>query len=119
MKNLLMLQNIRSLGANYNELMINLKNTSSEVLFIALTETWLKPISNLSTICQDEYRNILTCSRQRGKGGCIAIMCREKTTIQTFKDTNIPELQIITVITSFSGQNMLITVVYLLMNIHY
>ena len=101
MKSLLMLQNIRSLGANYDEIMINVKNTSSKVPFIALMETWLKPISNLSTICQDEYIYILTCSRQRGKGGGIAIMCREETTMQTFKETNIPELQILTVITTF------------------
>ena len=39
-------------------------------------------------------------------------MCREKTTMQTFKETNITKLQILTVKTTFSGQTMFITVVY-------
>ena len=97
MKNLLMLQNICSPGANYDYLIINVRNIFKEVPFIALTETCLKPISNLSTFCQDDYKFILTCSRQRGKVGGVAIICSENTGIQTFNDTNIPELQILTV----------------------
>ena len=38
-------------------------------------------------------------------------MCREKTTMQTFRETNITKLQILTVKTTFSGQTMFITVV--------
>ena len=61
--------------------------------------------------CQDEYKYILTYNRQRGKDGGVAIMCREKTTMQTFRETNITKLQILTVKTTFSGQTMFITVV--------
>ena len=38
-------------------------------------------------------------------------MCRENTTMQTFKETNIPELQFL-IVKTFSGQTMFITVVY-------
>ena len=38
-------------------------------------------------------------------------MFPENSSMQTFKETNIPELQILAVKTTFSGQTMLITVV--------
>ena len=71
----------------------------------------MKLISNLSTFSQDECEYILTCSCQRGKSGGVAIMCGENTTMQTFKGSNISELQILNGKTTFSGQTMFITVV--------
>ena len=107
-----MLENIRSLSANYDELIKNVKNIFIKAPFIALSETWLKRKSILSTFCQDEHKYILTCSGQRGKSRRVAIMCRENTRMPTFKESNIPELRILTVKTALSGQIMFITVVY-------
>ena len=105
-----MLQRARSLGVNYDELLINVKNIFTEIPLIALTENWLKPISKLLLFSQHTYKNIITCSRQGGKGGSVVIMCRENTKMQTFKVTDLTELQIPTVKTYFFGRTKFITV---------
>ena len=92
--------------------MINVKNIFNEVSLIALTETWLEPISNLSILCQDTYKNVLARSRQRGKDRGVAIIRRDNIQMQTFKQTNLPDLQILIVKIYFSGQTMFITLLY-------
>ena len=61
----------------------------NQASLIALTEIWLKPLSNLSTWCPDTYENTLTCSRQKGKIGGVGFMRRDNVKMQTFKVTNL------------------------------
>ena len=42
MEKLLYLQNIRSLGANFDELNIELENLNNMPRFLTVTETWLR-----------------------------------------------------------------------------
>ena len=102
MKGLIRLQNIGPLGANYDELTLNIKN---EAPFTALTGNWFKIMSNLSTNCQDTNKNKLTGCRQRGKSRGVAVMCREKTKMHSFM-TNLHELQSVTVKLTFRSNRV-------------
>ena len=62
---LLFLQNIRSLGANYDEFIATFEANQIMPPLLALTETWLKDYSNNQLFCNESLQNIVTCNRPK------------------------------------------------------
>ena len=91
MEKLLYLQNIRSLGANFDEVNIELENLNIKPQFLIVTETWLREYSNLSIFCQDRWKSIETCNRKSERGGGVAVLCTEQNYITTIKKNLSPK----------------------------
>ena len=75
-KQVIMLQNIRSLTKNFDELTLKIASLKEKPIAICLTETWLKDkfSSNIFLIdCNDE---LVTSNREK-RGGGVAI-CVQK-----------------------------------------
>ena len=85
MKNIILLQNIRSLYKNLNHFEVFLAQ-QTQALAICLTETWLKDDSNINFSSLSSYQLLDTSNRQIGKA-VVAILVREvvvKTVLQNF-----------------------------------
>ena len=113
MEKLLYLQNIRSLGANFVELNIELENLNIKPQFLIVTETWLREYSNLNIFSQDRWKSIETCNRKSERGGGVAVLSTEQNYITTITKTCHQNLQILTVKTNVpKWKKILITVIY-------
>ena len=113
MEKLLYLQNIRSLGANFDELNIELENLNIKPQFLIVTETWLREYSNLNIFCQDRWKSIETCNQKSERGGGVAVLSTEQNYITTIKKTSHQNLQILTVKANIpKWKKILITVIY-------
>ena len=72
------LQNIRSLGANFDEFISYLQSTDTNCNLIAFTETWLREFSNLQIFTQSPYKTILSEHKKSGRGGGVALLAKDK-----------------------------------------
>ena len=84
---LLFLQNIKSLGANYDELIATFQANQIMPPLLALTETWLKDYSNNHNqlFCNESLQKIVTCNRPK-KGWRSSSAREQKISINNNKD---------------------------------
>ena len=113
MKKLLYLQNIRSLGANFDELYIERENLKIKPRFLIVTKAWLREFSNLNIFCQDGWKSIETCNQKSQRGGGVAVFSTEQYYFTIIKKTSHQNLQIINVKTNVpKWKKLLITAIY-------
>ena len=114
MEKLFYLQNIRSLGANFDEFISELANLNIKPQFLTITETWQREYSNLNIFCQDRWKSIETWNRKSERGGCVAVFSTERNYITTIKKGSHPNLQILTIKTNVpKWKKLLFTVIYI------
>ena len=61
----IMLQNIRSLTKNFDDLQVLLESLSEEPLSICLTETWLKELHRTKVMFLEGYRPLININRKK------------------------------------------------------
>ena len=71
-------RNIRSVGANYDELDVLLQQQNFKPIFVFLTGTWLKDISNLNIFRQNDFKHIARNNKTKDRGGGVAILSWEE-----------------------------------------
>ena len=63
----IMLQNIRSLTKNLDDLQVLLESLSEKTSAICLTETWLKEYHHTKTMFLEGYRTLVNINRKKEK----------------------------------------------------
>ena len=72
----IMLQNIRSLTKNFDDLQVLLESLSEKPSAICLTETWLKEIHHTKSMFLKGYRPLVNINRKK-RGGGVAIFIKK------------------------------------------
>ena len=85
-ENLLYLQNIRSLGANFGELNVELDFSKIKPRFLIVTEKWLHEYSILNIFRQSRWKSIETCNRNAQRDGGVAVLSTEQNYITTINN---------------------------------
>ena len=63
----IMLQNIRSLTKNFDDLQVLLESIKEKPSAICLTETWLKEVHPTKSMFQEGYRPLVNINRKKEK----------------------------------------------------
>ena len=80
-------RNIRSLGANYDELDVLLQQQNLKPIFVVLTGTWLTDIANLNIFRQNDFKHIATNNKTKERGGGVAFLSWEEKVLKILKRT--------------------------------
>ena len=75
-KQVIMLQNIRSLTKNFDELTLEIASLKEKPIAFCLTETWLKDNFFSNTFHTDGYDELVTSNREK-RGGGVAIFVQK------------------------------------------
>ena len=107
----MLVQNIRSLSKNFDELKI-FQEIEKESFAICLTETWLKPTDNKQIFNLANYSSLFSSERKKRGGGVgIFVNCAvdAKLPAKLEKDS----IQAISVLINYRGTELVITCVYI------
>ena len=102
MENFLFLQNIRSLGANFDEF----------ISYLQSTETWLREFPNLQIFTQSPYKRILSGHKKSGRGGGVALLAKDKSCLSRVLSKSTKNFQILTTNYRTHKVETYITIVY-------
>ena len=108
---LLFLQNIGSLGANYDELLSTFEANQIIPPLVALTKTWLKDYSNNQLFCNKNLQNIVTCNRPK-KGRRVALLASKEYQLTKIKTSASNDIQVLTANCLSKNQCFVVTIVY-------
>ena len=108
---LIMLQNVRSLPKNCDELNIYIESQHTKPAFICLTETWLKPHHDKNIFSLNNY-DVIKSSERKQRGGGVGIYVKSGLETKTLGTLNENCIQAITLEANKSLQNLVITCIY-------
>ena len=109
---LLFLQNIRSLGSNYDELIATFETNQIMPPLLALTETWLKDYSNNQLLCNKNLQNIVTCNRLKKRAGGEDLLASKEDQLTTIKTSASNDIQVLTANCASKNQCFVVSIVY-------
>ena len=101
-----LLQNIQSLGANYNESLFFSKSKRSLSVLDVLTETWLQKPSHEAIFTQDNFDLLIV------RGGGFDDLTSSKNQQKLVRKTSKKQLQLLTVTIKDRDPPMMITAVF-------
>ena len=91
-KQVIMLQNIRSLTKNFDELTSEIASLKEKPIAICLTETWLKDKFSSNIFHIDGYDELVTSNREK-RGGGVAIFVQNKFNVKIRGSLNLNNIQ--------------------------
>ena len=92
----IMLQNIRSLTKNFDDLQVLLESLSEKSSAICLTETWLKEYHHTKSMFLGGYRPLVNSNRKK-RGGGVAIFIKKSLQAKVVNSCNLNGPQALTI----------------------
>ena len=111
-KQVIMLQNIRSLTKNFDELTLEIASLKEKPIAICLTETWLKDKFSSNIFHIDGYDELVTSNREK-RGGGVAIFVQNKFNVKIRGSLNLNNIQAVSVYFSIGTKKLSMTCVYI------
>ena len=111
-KQVIMLQNIRSLTKNFDELTLEIASLKEKPIAICLTETWLKDEFSSNIFHIDGYDELVTSNREK-RGGGVAIFVQNKFNVKIRGSLNLNNIQAVSVYFSIGTKKLSMTCVYI------
>ena len=109
---LLFLQNRRSFGGNYDELIATSEANQIMPPLLALRETWLKVYSNYQLFCNKNFQNNVMCNRPNKRGGGVALLESKEYQLTTINTSASNDIKVLTANYVSKNQCFEVTIVY-------
>ena len=110
-----MLQNIRSLTKNFDELILKIASLKEKPIAICLTEAWLKDKFSSNIFLIDGYDQLVTSNSEK-RGGGVAIFVQKKFNVKIRGSLNLNNIPAVSVYFSIGAKKLSVTCVYIPLN---